>query len=295
MGEELGEVPAEPAEAMEEVPEYAMEEEEVLPVEEAEAAPEEAIEEETEILAEAEAEPGVEAEAEEIEPAPPERREEAELPEWLREFETEVSEAEEEPVWQPEAEVPEKEMPVEVVPAEEVEKEEAEEEEAPAEVAPTLININTASLAELERIPGIGFTMAQNIIAHRETFGPFEEVEDLQQISGIGPVTIEELKKWVTLESEEELVAATEDPTQILLSEAREAFSEGDIARAIEQYTDLIKGRHLLDEIVDDLLKAVDRHPVEISLYQALGDAYMRKDQLQEALDAYTRAEELLR
>jgi cytochrome c-type biogenesis protein CcmH/NrfG len=51
----------------------------------------------------------------------------------------------------------------------------------------------------------------------------------------------------------------------------------------------------LLDEIVDDLLKAVDRHPVEISLYQALGDAYMRKDQLQEALDAYTRAEELLR
>lgn len=281
---------AELAEQVEEVPQYETEEEEVSSVEEAEAAPvEAAVEEEEQVQVEAKAE--IEAPAEEMEPEAPERREEVELPQWLREFETEAAGAGEEPTWQPEAEVAEEAVPVEAAPEEEVGE---EEEELAPEGPPALININSASLAELERIPGIGFTMAQNIMAHRETYGPFEEVEALQQVSGIGPVTIEELKNWVTVESEE-VPAATEDPNQIALNEAREAFAQGDLGTAIDRYTDLIRSQQLLDEIVEDLLKAVDRHPVEISLYQALGDAYMRKDQLQEALDAYTKAEELLR
>jgi cytochrome c-type biogenesis protein CcmH/NrfG len=37
------------------------------------------------------------------------------------------------------------------------------------------------------------------------------------------------------------------------------------------------------------------RYPVEVSLWQLLGDAYMRANRLQDALDAYTKAEELLR
>ena len=44
-----------------------------------------------------------------------------------------------------------------------------------------------------------------------------------------------------------------------------------------------------------DLREALYRYPVEVSLWQALGDAYMRSNRLQEALDAYTKAEELLR
>ncbi|HZD56158.1 MAG TPA: helix-hairpin-helix domain-containing protein, partial [Anaerolineales bacterium] len=239
-----------------------------------------------------EAEAEMEAPGEEMEPETPERHEEVELPQWLREFETEAAAAEEEPAWPPGAEVTEEAVPVEAVPEEEIE--EQEEGELAPEGPPEPININSASLAELERIPGVGFTMAQNIIAHRETYGPFEEVEALQQVSGIGPVIIEELKNWVTVEREEP-EAVPEDPNQMMLNEAREAFAQGDLGTAIERYTHLIQGQQLLDEIVEDLLKAVDRHPVEIGLYQALGDAYMRKDQLQEALDAYTKAEELLR
>jgi cytochrome c-type biogenesis protein CcmH/NrfG len=51
----------------------------------------------------------------------------------------------------------------------------------------------------------------------------------------------------------------------------------------------------LLNEIILDLQDALYRYPVEISIWQALGDAYMRNNQLQDALDAYTKAEELLR
>ena len=44
-----------------------------------------------------------------------------------------------------------------------------------------------------------------------------------------------------------------------------------------------------------DLRDALYRYPVEVPIWQALGDAYMRANRLQDALDAYTKAEELLR
>ena len=42
-------------------------------------------------------------------------------------------------------------------------------------------------------------------------------------------------------------------------------------------------------------LQALYRYPVEVAILQALGDAYMRANRLQDALDSYTKAEELLR
>jgi cytochrome c-type biogenesis protein CcmH/NrfG len=54
------------------------------------------------------------------------------------------------------------------------------------------------------------------------------------------------------------------------------------------------KGVHLND-IILDLEDALYRFPVDINIWQTLGDAYMQNNQLQEALNAYTKAEELLR
>jgi cytochrome c-type biogenesis protein CcmH/NrfG len=50
-----------------------------------------------------------------------------------------------------------------------------------------------------------------------------------------------------------------------------------------------------MEEIIFDLQEATYRHPVDVIVWQTLGDAYMRNNRLQEALDAYTKAEELLR
>jgi cytochrome c-type biogenesis protein CcmH/NrfG len=50
-----------------------------------------------------------------------------------------------------------------------------------------------------------------------------------------------------------------------------------------------------LDEVIHDLREAIYRYPVEVIIWQTLGDAYMRTNRLQDALDAYTKAEELLR
>jgi len=62
-----------------------------------------------------------------------------------------------------------------------------------------LININTASLAELDTLPGIGPTTAQKIVDYRNQNGPFLSKEDIINVSGIGPGTYERLKDLITV------------------------------------------------------------------------------------------------
>lgn len=59
------------------------------------------------------------------------------------------------------------------------------------------ININTASLAELDTLPGIGPSFAQKIINYREEKGTFKTLEDLERVSGIGPATFAKLKDMI--------------------------------------------------------------------------------------------------
>lgn len=71
-------------------------------------------------------------------------------------------------------------------------------EEPPAasaeEDAGGAVDLNRASAAELEDLPGIGPALAQRIIAWRETEGPFGAVDDLLAVSGIGPSVLEGLR-----------------------------------------------------------------------------------------------------
>ncbi len=80
-----------------------------------------------------------------------------------------------------------------------------------------------------------------------------------------------------------------------LLSAAQQALERGLLNEAMQEYAKLIKKSRLLDEVIHDLREAIYRFPVDVIVWQTLGDAYMRANRLQEALDAYTKAEELLR
>ena len=59
------------------------------------------------------------------------------------------------------------------------------------------VNINTATLNELDSLPGIGPSTAQKIIDYREKNGNFEKIEDLQNVKGIGNAKYEEIKNKI--------------------------------------------------------------------------------------------------
>jgi competence protein ComEA len=60
------------------------------------------------------------------------------------------------------------------------------------------ININTASAAELETLPGIGPALAQRIVTYRTEHGPFAHIEDIMNVAGIGPATFDNIKDLIT-------------------------------------------------------------------------------------------------
>jgi competence protein ComEA len=62
------------------------------------------------------------------------------------------------------------------------------------------INLNTATLEELMTLDRIGPQYAQRIIDYRDTYGPFEKIEDIMKVKGIGPKTFEANKDRLTVE-----------------------------------------------------------------------------------------------
>lgn len=68
------------------------------------------------------------------------------------------------------------------------------------EAGTLLLDLNTATQAELESLPGIGPVTAQNIIADHEANGPFETIQDLERVTGIGPATFERLAPLITVD-----------------------------------------------------------------------------------------------
>jgi comEA protein len=61
------------------------------------------------------------------------------------------------------------------------------------------VNINTAGLMEIEALPFLGLKRSKDIIEYRDKNGPFKSLDELINISGIGPKTLDKLKPLITL------------------------------------------------------------------------------------------------
>jgi competence protein ComEA len=68
-----------------------------------------------------------------------------------------------------------------------------------AKPAPASINLNTATAAELERLPGIGQKVAARIVEYRQKNGPFKKVEELMNVQGIGEKSFLQFRSQLTV------------------------------------------------------------------------------------------------
>lgn len=62
-----------------------------------------------------------------------------------------------------------------------------------------VININTASVSDLEELPGVGKVLAERIVEHRENYGPFRRAEHLLMVRGISDRKFRELRPMLTV------------------------------------------------------------------------------------------------
>jgi len=62
-----------------------------------------------------------------------------------------------------------------------------------------IVNLNTASAADLEALPGIGAKTAVRIVEYRQKNGPFKKVEDLMNVRGVGEKNFLKLKPQITV------------------------------------------------------------------------------------------------
>lgn len=61
------------------------------------------------------------------------------------------------------------------------------------------VDLNTATTAELDRLPGIGAQTAARIVEYRQKNGPFKKVEELMNVQGVGEKSFLKLKKKITV------------------------------------------------------------------------------------------------
>lgn len=73
-------------------------------------------------------------------------------------------------------------------------------QQAQAERPP--IDVNTATAEELEEIPGIGEALAGRIIEFRQEHGPFEKIDDLLNVRGIGAASLEKLRSYLVVKKQ---------------------------------------------------------------------------------------------
>jgi competence ComEA-like helix-hairpin-helix protein len=181
----------------------------------------------------------------------------------------------------------------------------------PPPVARHKYDLNKITLAELERLPGVGFIMAQRVIDYRNTHGPFKQVDDLVDVPDFNQATLDGIQDFVFIEARPEPVpASARIPTQprpvtdqLLaagidlpeeMQQARKYLDGGQLEQALGVYGELIHSKKHLAWVIEDLSQASEQFPADFSIWQNMGDAYVRTDQTSQALQAYIQAEKLL-
>ncbi|QER42336.1 ComEA family DNA-binding protein [Thermodesulfobacterium sp. TA1] len=98
------------------------------------------------------------------------------------------------------------------------------------------LDVNQATVEELEKLPGIGKKTAQAIVDYREKNGPFKSWEDLEKVKGLGPKKIQLLRSYLTLGEEGEKVK--QDKKENTKAKGKNTFNSSSFKPLIYYYVD---------------------------------------------------------
>jgi uncharacterized protein HemY len=127
------------------------------------------------------------------------------------------------------------------------------------------------------------------------------EAEAIPDMPATTPETVVEISEPKEVHPAEEVPKAPPPPpskpkakpsASELLDRARQSLAQGDMQEAVKNYVQLTKQKASIDTVIDDLRVAIERNPNQPTLWQALGDAYMKADRLGEAIEAYRKGTE---
>lgn len=140
--------------------------------------------------------------------------------------------------------------------------------QSPAPYQPYRVDLNRAGSAELVQIPGIGPQLAQRIQS-QQARGGFQHIDEVRQVHGIGPVTLERIRPWVTLKptpAAETVPFLPAEPKPLKKSKKESAFTGPPVAINTAPAVELQKvpgiGPKLSQRIIDErgrqLFQSVD-------------------------------------
>lgn len=197
---------------------------------------------------------------------------------------------------------------------------EASSGEAAEEITPRPLEEEPDWLSELrpstDEITAAENAVEETVSAETEQPEPAEDLGKLDWLEELGPPKITPTKaEWVpetqmagnggegnrdapvqvpVMSPRRTAALQAEQEAPGRLEQARQALNFSKLDDAADHYGYLLRRRLMIKDVIADLDAAVHRHPSDATLWQTLGDAYMRNNQLREALDCYTRAEDLL-
>jgi peptide/nickel transport system permease protein len=143
------------------------------------------------------------------------------------------------------------------------------------------------------------FGIAWNLLADgiNEVNLPPSEMPEVDYLSGKVPVVDaaaarliardEDLRKLNEPEMRSNLPSGVRAAS---LTKARAHLQQGNIQEAVDTYRELLQMDRLVEKIIQDLNRAVERYPQEVSLWEVLGEAYNHDGQLSQAMEAYSQA-----
>jgi competence protein ComEA len=97
------------------------------------------------------------------------------------------------------------------------------------------LDLNRATKSELRLLPGVGDALALRVVEHRQRHGPFRSVDDLSQVTGFGPKTLERLRPWLFVALE---------PTGVEVSDAIEPAAKPRPAKRVDLASKKIDALH---------------------------------------------------